>query len=308
MSYSKRELKAQKAILNRSKSIPVTEAYIFDGKLFASEREKIIKNKVAELKLLGIKPKLNVILTSKDPASILYVNLKQKAAERVGIEMEVYKAITNTRDYRYILNLLAVFNTDPTVHGIMIQLPLGKRYIPYKTKILESINPLKDVDGLRQNSMYMPATVKAIIEIIKEAQRKVLMINPPHVFVIGSKGVVGSAVIRALELLGYPVKGFDVKITRNWRDLWGVPSFMSLKADIIITATGKPGVLEARHVNRGAVVIDVGSPKPDARMREIRQKAAFLTPVPGGVGPVTIVSLLENVITAAYNKHGLMQE
>lgn len=294
-------LKEARAREERPSSIPVTEALVFDGRIYAAEREKLLKIKIEELATMNIKPHLAVIMTSKDEASALYVKLKQKAAARVGIEMEVYHATANQRDYKYVLNLLAVLNRDPKVHGIMIQLPLGRRYEPYRDKLLESISPIKDVDGLRAESLYVPATIKGIIEIIKEAQRQVLMINPPHVFVIGSEGAVGRALIKHLTSAGYPVKGYDVKKFADWRDLWGIPSFMSLKADIVISATGVPGVLEARHVNRGAVVIDVGSPKGDARFKEIKQKAAFITPVPGGVGPMTIVSLLENVVLAAYN-------
>lgn len=282
-------------------SVPVTEATIFDGRAYAAEREAMLAHKVAELKSLGVTPKVSVILTSKDPASHLYVRLKQKAAERVGVEMEVFNTQGARRDYKYVMNLIAVLNRDPEVHGAMIQLPLGARYLPYKKWLLEAIVPEKDVDGLTSASPFMPATVKAVISIIEEAQRQVLLRKPPPVFVVGSEGAVGSALIRELTKLGYSVQGYDKKPLADWRDKWGVPSFMSLKADVVVSATGMPGLIEARHIARGAAVIDVGSPKPDVRFREVKAKASFLTPVPGGVGPVTIVSLLENTVAAAYN-------
>jgi methylenetetrahydrofolate dehydrogenase (NADP+)/methenyltetrahydrofolate cyclohydrolase len=183
----------------------------------------------------------------------------------------------------------------------MIQLPLAKRFLPYQKKILNAINPLKDVDGLAKDSPFVPATVKAIISIIEEASQKVLLRKPPPVFVVGSKGAVGSALISELKKQHYSVNGFDKRPRADWRDLWGVPSFMSLKADVLVSATGTPGVITAKHVAKGAVVIDVGSPVGDVRFKEVKAKASFVTPVPGGVGPVTIVSLLENTIASAYN-------
>lgn len=277
-------------------------AIVFDGRVFAKDKEKVLKKKVAALKKKGITPQLSVILTTNDKASVMYVNMKKKKAEELGIIVEVYKATAPQRNYQYVLNLISAFNRDPNVHGIMVQLPLGFRYIPYRTKILEAILPEKDVDGLRKESPFLPATVKAIIEIITEARKKVLLVNPPLVFVVGSKGVVGSGLIKALNKLGgYKTRGFDVKTTQDWRSPWGIPPFISLKADIIVTATGVSGVIQGKHVNPGSVVIDVGSPYPDIRFWEVNEKASFMTPVPGGVGPVTIMSLLENLVEAAYN-------
>ncbi len=286
-------------------SVPVSEAYVFDGRAFAYETERKLVNRANELKLMGIHPKLVAVITTRDPASELYIKLKKKAAERVGIEMEVFELVSNRRDYRFFLNLLAVFNRDPLVHGIMIQLPLAKRYQPYQKWIFEAIRPEKDVDGLREESPFMPATVKAIISIIEEAGRQVLLRKPPPVFVVGSNGAVGKNLLKHLTRLGYEAKGFDKRPVADWRDLWGVPSFMSLKADVVVSATGTPGLITAKHIAKGAAVIDVGSPKGDVRFREVKSKASFITPVPGGVGPVTIVSLLENLLEAAYNSQSI---
>lgn len=285
-------------------SIEVAESVVFDGVSFAREREKIIKTKVQELGSLGVTPKLVVILTSKDEASKLYVRLKEKACERVGIEVEVYHATTATRDYHYVLNLLGVFNRDPSIHGIMIQMPLGERYVPYTEKILENISPNKDVDGLRKDSIFMPATVRAVLSIIEFAKRAVIIKQNPHILVVGASGMVGSGLLRALKKLGASVEGYDKKKgtqKKKWREVWGVPSFLTMKADILISATGFQGLISAKQVRSGAVLIDVGSPRGDIRFKEVLPKSSFITPVPGGVGPVTVVSLLENVIQAAYN-------
>ncbi len=282
-------------------TLPITEATIFDGKSFAFEKERLLKAKVNELKSLGIQPKLVAIITQRHPASELYIRLKKKAAERVGIEMEVFEVFSSSRDYQYLLNLIGSFNRDTSVHGIMIQLPLAKRYLPYQKKIMRVIAPQKDVDGLKVDTTFVPATVRAIISIIEEASLKVLLRKPPPVFVVGSKGAVGSALLIELNKRNYVAEGFDKRPRADWRDLWGVPSFMSLRADVVVSATGTPGIIESRHIAKGAAVIDVGSPEGDVRFKEVKQKASFITPVPGGVGPVTIVSLLENLIEAAYN-------
>lgn len=297
---TKRRTKRRRKILS-APTLPVSEATVFDGKAFAAEKERFLRGSVADLKSVGVTPKVVAILTQPDPASQLYVRLKQKAAERVGIEVEIFEVFSSRRDYRYLLNLIGVFNRDKTIHGIMIQLPLARRFLPYEAKLLNAIVPEKDVDGLRNETPFVPATIKAIISIIEEATHKVLLRKPPPVFVVGSEGAVGKALIRELTKLGYAVTGYDKKPLADWRDLWGVPSFMSLKADVVVSATGTPGLIEARHIAKGAAVIDVGSPLGDVRFKEVKPKASFITPVPGGVGPVTIVSLLENTVQAAYN-------
>ncbi len=296
----KRRTKRRRKILS-APTMPISEATIFDGKAFAAEKERGLKARVIELKSIGISPKLVAIITQRDPASMLYVRLKKKAAERIGVEMEVFEVFSSRRDYHFLLNLIGSFNRDTTVHGIMVQLPLAKRFLPYQKKILNAISPAKDVDGLSSESPFLPATVKAVVSIIEEASRVVLLRKPPPVFIVGSQGAVGSALMKELKKQHYLVTGFDKRPRADWRDLWGVPSFMSLKADVVVSATGTPGIITAKHVAKGAAVIDVGSPLGDVRFKEVKAKASFITPVPGGVGPVTIVSLLENTLAAAYN-------
>ncbi len=260
---------------------------IFDGRAYAQQKEEELKEKVTSLKF---KPKLVTILVGKNPASVLYTNLKKKAAERIGIEFQVLR-IKYHVSKNEIISKIKELNKDKSVQGIMIQLPLPKDLHNTKYLILNTISPEKDVDGLTKNSPYIPATTKAIIRILGVAKEK-LNLGNEKVTVVGSKGTVGKSVVKELKNLGYKVTGVDKEIHNS--------KFIIHNSDIVISVTGTPGLIKANMVKDGAAIIDVGSPKGDVD-KSVYEKVAFLTPVPGGVGPVTIVSLLENLIQPMYN-------
>jgi methylenetetrahydrofolate dehydrogenase (NADP+)/methenyltetrahydrofolate cyclohydrolase len=248
-------------------------AIIFDGRAFAAQKEESLKNDVTHLKSKGITPHLASILIGEDPASKLYVGLKKKAAERIGAELDVYflKDKTQVSDVLHLVNSL---NQDKNVHGIMIQLPLPASLANSKLEILNSISAEKDVDGLRSDSVFVHPTAKAVIQIINESQ-----VKSKKICLVGS-GMVGSALAKEIKK-----EGFDQVFDTN-------------EADIVVSATGRPGVIKAESIKKGAIVIDVGSPKGDVDFENVSKKAGFITPVPGGVGPVTISCLLENLIAA----------
>lgn len=254
---------------------------IFDGKTFASQREEKLKEKVRVLKEKGITPCLASILVGDNQASKLYVGLKKKAAERVGIRLEVFDSIDE----------IERLNKDKSVHGIMIQLPLPPELQDSKFQILDSIAPEKDVDGLRSDTKFLHPTAKAVIDIMNHAlslvtgHRSLITDYRPltTVCVIGERGMVGAPLVRELKRLGYTL------VTR------------SEEADILVSCTGVPGLIKPEMVKKGAIVIDVGSPRGDVDP-EVKEKAFFITPVPGGVGPVTITCLLENLIVACFSK------
>jgi methylenetetrahydrofolate dehydrogenase (NADP+)/methenyltetrahydrofolate cyclohydrolase len=264
-----------------------TKSIIFDGKAFAAEKEISLGMRVLGLKARGIYPKLASIIVGNNPASELYVNLKKRAAENIGAEVDIYfiKEISKVDD---LILLIDTLNVDETVNGIMIQLPLPPAMSKFKDRIIESIDPKKDVDGLRIDSQFLHPTSKAVIDILKFAE-KGLKVQPKTVCVVGATGMVGTPLVKELKTEGYKVIECDTKTT----ELRGY----TLQGDVVISTTGTPGLIKSDMIKKDTIVIDVGSPKGDVET-SVSEKASFITPVPGGVGPVTISSLLENLISA----------
>lgn len=254
---------------------------IFDGRAFAARRLLTLKVRVEALKKRGVTPKLASILVGEEPASRLYVALKKKRAEEAGIELEVI-SLSSTTSAREIIQKIKELNGDKSVQGIMVQLPLPKQITNYKLQITNSIKPQKDVDGLRTNSSYVHPTAMAVSQIIAEARKEFSACGPTAtICVVGEQGMVGKSLLKEL-------KNSPLRLIKETKE-----------ADVVVSATGTAGVIKAGMIKKGAVVIDVGSPKGDVEFAEVSPKASFITPVPGGVGPVTIACLLENLIVSA---------
>ena len=260
---------------------------IFDGKKFAEEKEKELKIRVGALHET---PKLVSILVGDDKASTIYTNLKQKAAKRIGAKFEIKKFPDNTPTEE-IIKTIKKLNEDKKVHGIMVQLPLPKKLKSKTKSILQTIAKEKDVDGLVNNSPFMAASVKAILQILDVATKSLPYFGKKAA-VIGANGTVGKAVTRELEKKGYKVTECDVET----RDLYAKLH----QVDLIVSATGSPNLVKGEIVKEGVIAIDVGAPEGDFD-KGVYERASFITPVPGGVGPVTIVSLLENLVESVYN-------
>lgn len=275
---------------------------IFDGRKFASEKEEKLKREITKFKKKGVAPKLVSILVGNDPASTLYVNLKKKAGERIGVKVEILKLDDNIR-FDELIHRIKNLNDDESTHGIMVQLPLPKNFSEKdRDRILDSISKGKDVDGLRNNSSYLTPTVKSVLYALKEASEYIvpfdkLRVNLPlkefsyKVVVVGYSGFEGGKIYKVLKEIGYEVEGADSK-TKNLKD-------KTASADILISATGYPELIRGNMIKKESIVIDVGSPKGDVVKEEVMGKASFLSPVPGGIGPVTIVSLLENLVNSS---------
>ena len=253
-------------------------AIVFDGRVFAAQKEKGLKKKVADLRLRGVVPHLSSILIGADPASRLYVGLKKKAAERIGAGLDIYYLKENVK-VSEVLRLINSLNNDQNIQGIMVQLPLPSSLSTAKAEIINSISSEKDVDGLRADSQFLHPTSKAVVDILKEAEKE-LRIEPKSACVVGATGMVGAPLVKELRRLGY-----DLTHERE-------------TADVLISCTGKPSLIDGSVVKVGAIVIDVGSPKGDVEFESVSKKVGFITPVPGGVGPVTISCLLENLLEA----------
>ena len=270
-------------------------AIIFDGKKLAREIEADLTKQVAVLKKRGITPHLETILDGANPASVLYTKLKTEAAERIGAEAGVYPIARQKRDRRTMIkSFIRTLNEDPSVHGIMVQLPLTETVELYTREILQMIMPKKDVDGHLAASRYKPAVVSAILKIIGKAKESVDLPKKNSlikVVVVGSRGNVGKALVRELKSQKYDVRGVDKKV--------GSLRLSLSHADIVVSAAGSPGIIKGHLVKEGVVLIDAGAPKGDVLFNEVVGKASFITPVPGGVGPVTVASLMENLVAAA---------
>lgn len=264
---------------------------VFDGRGFADEKIEELKIISTGLRSRGVLPHLASILIGDDAASRLYVGLKKKAAEKIGAELATYFLLERTK-LKDLLILIESLNTDENVHGIMIQLPIPGELGKHKEEIISAIDSSKDVDGLKEDSPYLHPTSKAVMDILHEAEnilRLPCKTRSCTVAVVGSTGMVGTPLVKELNKEGYKVLEANIETTNLER--------ITKNADIVVSATGVPGLIKFEMVKNGVIAIDVGSPRGDFDP-EVEDAAAFFTPVPGGVGPVTISCLLENLIEA----------
>ncbi len=246
-------------------------AVIIDGNQLAKQLEAKLKIKTDGLKQKGVIPQLAVLVLPGDAAGETYADLKQRAAARLGIK---FKKITSAEEIEKL-------NQDPAVHGIMIQRPgyKGEEFEKEWEKLVKTIAKEKDVDGLRDDSPFTQATVRAVEVILKDIPSR------DGILIVG-QGMVGRKLSQRLgaENISSRDKNLLKKICQ---------------ADVLICCSGRPGLIKT--VKPGAVVIDVGWPKGDVDFDTVVKVAGAITPVPGGVGPITVVCLLENLIEAVYN-------
>ena len=280
-------------------------ATIIDGKELSKKLKEQMKDRVAQMRQQGIVPKLVVVLVGNNSASEVYVRNKHKACGEVGIESEVIKMPEETTQQE-LLDVGKGLHADRTVDGIRVQLPRPGQI--NETGVLRSILPEKDVDGFHPvnvgllsigDDCYAPATPSGIIAMFKEYG---IEIAGKHCVIIGRSNIVGKPMAALLLRHNATVTVCHSK-TQNLGEL-------TRQADIVIVATGHRHTLTADMVKEGAVVIDVGMNRNelgklcgDVDFDEVKEKASFITPVPGGVGPMTITELLENTILAAQRHH-----
>jgi methylenetetrahydrofolate dehydrogenase (NADP+)/methenyltetrahydrofolate cyclohydrolase len=261
----------------------------FDGREFAKKKEAELKLRVEVLVKQGVIPKLVSILVGDDSASALYINLKKKAAERIGAEV-VIKKFGNEIEISQVIDFISEANNDVSVHGIMVQLPLPEKFSKEdRDMILNAISRKKDVDGLRETSKFMTPTVKSVLAALENADE--FIVRPKtNYLVVGYTGFEGGKIFQVLKNKKLNVIGADSKT----KDL----AKLVKNADILISATGSPGIITTEMIKPNTIIIDVGAPKGDVD-EPAYIKASFVSPVPGGVGPVTISCLLENLLQAA---------
>lgn len=277
-------------------------ARIIDGKALAHQvRERLAKESAELLAKTGIRPGLATILVGDDPASHLYVKNKQKACDAAGIYVDDHKLPSSTTQSE-LLALIEKKNTDPKIHGILVQLPLPK-HIDSKV-ILDAVSPDKDADGFHPynfgrlvegHPVFEACTPKGVIKMIESTG---VPIEGKRAVVLGRSNIVGKPL--ALMLLQ---RNATVTICHSkTRDLPAV----CREADLLLVAIGKARFVTADMVREGAVVIDVGTNRlPDGKVvgdvdyEAVSQKAGWISPVPGGVGPMTIAMLLDNTVESA---------
>lgn len=265
-------------------------AIIFDGKEYTAKKKMLLQASCDNVREFGVIPHLATILIGSDPASILYTNLKKKFIESLGCQVDVYN-LPKTVKYEEIELLIKSLNDDDTLHGIMVQLPLPEKLKSNQKKLVDTIFTGKDVDGLQEGSKFLHPTSKAVMEVLALAIYE-SKIDVMTICVVGANGMVGRPLVREFKKLGYIVLEADKDTDQN------ILQGETLQADTIISATGVMNLITPEMVNEESIVIDVGSPHGDV-MKEVANKVSFVTPVPGGVGPVTITCLAENLILSA---------
>lgn len=284
-------------------------ARLIDGKALALQvREGLIAQSAAVLAKTGMKPGLATILVGDDPASHLYVKSKQKACDAAGIYIDDHKLPASTTQAE-LLALIARENADPKIHGILVQLPLPK-HIDSKV-VLEAVSPDKDADGFHPynfgrlvegHPVFEACTPKGVIKMIESTG---VNIEGKRAVVLGRSNIVGKPL--ALMLLQ---RNATVTICHSkTRDLPAV----CREAELLLVAIGKAKFVTADMVREGAVVIDVGTNRlPDGKVvgdvdfEPVSQKAGWISPVPGGVGPMTIAMLLDNTVESAKRMAGML--
>jgi len=292
-------------------------AKIIDGKQIAADIRAELKAEVEKLKAKGIVPGLGVILVSHDPASISYVTAKEKACAEIGIHSDDNRMPTETSE-KDLLATVARMNKDPKINGILVQLPLPKHI--NEQKVLLAIDPAKDVDGFHPVSVgkmvvgqkaFLPCTPHGVIQLLLRSGVK---LDGAEVVIVGRSNIVGKPLANML-IQKSPTGNATVTVchTRT-KDI----AAHTKRADIVIAAAGRPNTITADMVKDGVVVIDVGvnriedSTKKagfrlvgDVDFEGVSKKASLITPVPGGVGPMTITMLLYNTVESAKAAAGI---
>ena len=286
-----------------------TPGQLIDGKAVSAQVLKEVAAEVATLQAEGIAPALAVVLVGDDPASHVYVRNKVLRAGEVGIRSLEYRLPADA-SAEQVLALIAELNADASVHGILVQLPLPKHID--ETAVLQAIDPAKDVDGFHSENVgglsqgrpvLTPCTPAGCMRLLRDTLGD---LSGKHAVVIGRSNIVGKPMAALLIAADCTVTVLHSR-SKN-------PQALCRKADIVVAAVGRPRMIDAEWIKPGAVVIDVGINRieedgksrlvGDVDFASVQPLTAAITPVPGGVGPMTIALLMQNTVTAARQQHG----
>jgi methylenetetrahydrofolate dehydrogenase (NADP+)/methenyltetrahydrofolate cyclohydrolase len=292
-------------------------AQIIDGKQVAADMRAELKEEVARLKEKGIVPGLGVILVGEDPASKSYVTAKERTCEELGIYSDDNRLPADTTQ-EDLMALVEKMNNDPKINGILVQLPLPKHL--NEAEVLLAIDPDKDVDGFHPMNVgkmmvgekaFLPCTPHGVIQLLI---RSGVNIEGANVAIVGRSNIVGKPLANMLIQKNKTGNATVTVCHTRTKDL----THQTQQADIIIAAAGRPNTITADMVKEGVVVIDVGVNRVedatkksgyrlvgDVDFEAVKEKASFITPVPGGVGPMTITMLMYNTVESAKRAAGL---
>jgi methylenetetrahydrofolate dehydrogenase (NADP+)/methenyltetrahydrofolate cyclohydrolase len=282
-----------------------------DGKALGLKIRERLKEKCEQLKQKGIAPCLAVILVGEDPASLSYVTSKEKALGEAGIKSRDIRLPADTQE-EGLLSIIADLNKDENTHGILVQLPLPKQI--NELNVICAVAPEKDVDCFHPVSMgniiidrpgFLPCTPRGVLTLLEEYN---IPIASSHLVIVGRSNIVGKPLFNLLIS-----KKYNATVTLCHTGTYDL-AYHTKQADILIAAAGMPSLIKPNMIKENAVVIDVGiSRVTDASAKKgyrlcgdvdvsVMEKASFFSPVPGGVGPMTIAMLLQNVVEAAENR------
>jgi methylenetetrahydrofolate dehydrogenase (NADP+)/methenyltetrahydrofolate cyclohydrolase len=279
---------------------------ILNGKELAARLNSELKNKITlDYQRTSVKPKLAAILVGEDPASELYIRIKRKTCAEVGIDsilINLNGEVTNTELFTKISEL----NKDTTVHGIILQLPLPVKFKPFTIEFIDKIDPLKDVDGLHPinkgklfdyNEEIVPATPKGIITLLESYN---VELKGKHVVIINRSNLVGKPLI-------FMFLKRNATVTICHTSTSDLESHIK-KADILVVAIGQPDFITKDKIKEGVVIIDVGTSRVngktrgDVKFEDVFDTCSWITPNPGGIGPMTVSFLLQNTYNAYKRK------
>ena len=275
---------------------------LLDGKMLALSQHKAFQRQVVALKKKGITPGLAIVMVGEHSASHVYVRNKRVLCEKLGIKFQL-KELKSTVSEATVVCEIQKLNRDKKIHGVILQLPVPKKF--NALRLILSIDPMKDVDGLHPMNLgllasgkplFIPATPKGILELLDYYQIK---LKGKNVVVVGFGQVVGMPMSLLLAQRQATVT-IAHDATKKLKDFTN-------QADILITAAGSPGLIKADMIKRGVVIVDAGISKlgtkftGDVEFNSVFKKAKYITPVPGGVGPMTVSALISNVIQSARN-------
>ena len=278
---------------------------ILDGKALANLLGENLKERVKNLKAEGITPHFCVINIGDDTASKIYVRSKKRKAEKLGIIQDIYQMPADTRQQE-VLDLIDKLNTDPEINGLMVQMPTPEQI--NADELLARIDPNKDVDSLTpanvgrlwlKDHFVEPATAEGIMALLKHYE---IPLNGKNVVIIGRSNIVGKP-LAALMLEKNATITIAHSKTQNLASL-------TKRADVIVSATGEPCLIKADMVKDGVIVVDVGINRVNGKLvgdvdfDAVKEKASYITPVPGGVGPLTVQFLMEAVVNLARRQNG----
>ena len=278
---------------------------ILDGKALANLLGENLKEKVKNLKAEGITPHFCVINIGDDTASKIYVRSKKRKAEKLGIIQDIYQMPADTKQQE-VLDLIDKLNTDPEINGLMVQMPTPEQISA--DELLARIDPNKDVDSLTpanvgrlwlKDHFVEPATAEGIMALLKHYE---IPLNGKNVVIIGRSNIVGKP-LAALMLEKNATITIAHSKTQNLASL-------TKRADVIVSATGEPCLIKADMVKDGVIVVDVGINRVNGKLvgdvdfDAVKEKASYITPVPGGVGPLTVQFLMEAVVNLTRRQNG----